>query len=348
MTPFLLLNICCNINVLPLKMHKFVLMLFAGLAFAQTKPAFEVATVKPAPPLDIAKVAAGIRAGQMPKMGAHVEAGRAEYTYVAMRELIVAAYGVKPYQVTGPDWMTSTRFDIVAKMPEGSTKDDAPKMLQALLEDRFKLSVHKSSAEHPVLALVVGKGGPKLKESASEPKPIDETAELKPGQMKMDGPDGPIRVTVGKDGSSVVDMGAKGKISYKVNPAALSIHLDGSMVTMSGFADMLTQLSQMGGGSGGRQIVDMTGLTGHYEVALDFGLTDLLNMARAAGFDLPVGAGRGGPGGGVGPADAASDPSSSAQSVNNAVQALGLKLESRKAVIEQLIVDHVEKTPTEN
>lgn len=78
------------------------------------------------------------------------------------------AYGVKPYQITGPDWLATMRFDIVAKMPEGSKKD-APKMLQALLEERFKLTTHRASAEHPVLALVVGKGGPKLKASAEKP-----------------------------------------------------------------------------------------------------------------------------------------------------------------------------------
>jgi uncharacterized protein (TIGR03435 family) len=50
---------------------------------------------------------------------------------------------VKPYQITGPDWMSTTRFDIVAKMPEGSKKGDAPKMLQTLLEERFKLTTHR-------------------------------------------------------------------------------------------------------------------------------------------------------------------------------------------------------------
>jgi uncharacterized protein (TIGR03435 family) len=70
------------------------------------------------------------------------------------------------------------------------------------------LTAHKSSAEHPVLGLVVGKGGPKLKESAETPKSIDETAELKPGEMKMEGPDGPVRMAVSKDGGATVDMGA--------------------------------------------------------------------------------------------------------------------------------------------
>jgi uncharacterized protein (TIGR03435 family) len=81
------------------------------------------------------------------------------------------AYGVKPYQITRPDWMATTRFDIVAKMPEGSKKEDAPKMLQTLLEERFNLTKHRASAERPVLALVVGKGGPKLKASVEKPGP---------------------------------------------------------------------------------------------------------------------------------------------------------------------------------
>jgi uncharacterized protein (TIGR03435 family) len=107
---------------------------------------------------------------------------------------------------------------------------------------------------------------------------------------------------------------------------------------------MLTQFSKMGGGSG-RQVVDMTELKGNYQVAIDFALTDLLQMARSAGFDIPAG-GPGGPG--AGPAEAASDPGGAASSITTAVQALGLKLEPRKAMVDQLIVDHVEKTPTEN
>jgi uncharacterized protein (TIGR03435 family) len=295
----------------------------------------------------MAKLAAEVRAGHMPKMGAHIDAGRAEYLYVALRDLIVLAYGVKPYQVTGPDWMTTTRFDIMAKMPDGSKKDDAPKMLQSLLEERFKLAVHKSTAEHPVMGLVVGKGGPKLKESAEVPKAIDESTPLKDGEMSQEGPDGPVRVTVGKAGNATVNMGAKGMMTYGMNPANQTFHMEGKMITMSGFADMLTQFSKLGGGAG-RQVVDMTGLKGYYEIAIDFAMADLLQMARAAGMDIPAGAGGPGGGAGAGPAEAASDPSGATSSLTTAVQSMGLKLEGRKAMVEQLIVDHVEKTPTEN
>ena len=135
------------------------LALASAMALAQTTPTFEVASIKPAAPLDMAKIAAAVQAGQMPKIGPHVDQARAEYTYVSLKELIILAYKVKPYQVTGPDWMASQRFDIVAKMPEGASKDDAPKMLQTLLEERFKLAVHRDSREHPVLALVLAREG---------------------------------------------------------------------------------------------------------------------------------------------------------------------------------------------
>jgi uncharacterized protein (TIGR03435 family) len=327
----------------------FCLALMAIAAFAQTKPSFEVATIKPSPPLDPAKMMAAMQAGGKMPVGANIDSRRAEYMYLDLKSLLTYAYGVKPYQITGPDWMSTTRFDIIAKMPEGSTKDDAPKMLQALLEERFKLTTHRTTAEHPVLALVVGKGGPKLKASAETPVAIDESAPLKPGDMKMDGPDGPVRARVDMaTGSSVVDMGLKGKMSQKLNPATQSMHLDFSMTTMGGFADMLTQLfTQLGGATGGRQVVDMTGIKGNYDASLDLSLAEIVAMARAAGANIPVGAPGGAAGQGNGPV-VASDPSGGGSSLTDAVQSMGLKLESRKAMVDQFIVDHIEKAPTEN
>jgi uncharacterized protein (TIGR03435 family) len=323
------------------------LALTAIAAFAQTKPAFEVATIKPSPPMDVAKLAATLQAGGKMPIGANVDARRAEYLYLDLKSLMSYAYGVKPYQITGPDWLTATHFDIVAKMPEGSKKEDAPQMLQTLLEERFKLTTHRATAEHPVLALVVGKGGPKLKASADTPVAIDESAPLKPGELKMDGSHGPVRIkTDMTTGSSVIDMGLKGKMSFRMNPATQTLHLDFSMTTMAGFADMTTQLFTQLGGNGGRQVVDMTGIKGNYDATVELSLMDIIAMARAAGADLPIG-GPNGPGG-PGNAGVASDPGGGGTSLADAVQAMGLKLESRKATVDQLIVDHVEKTPTEN
>jgi uncharacterized protein (TIGR03435 family) len=119
------------------------------------------------------------------------------------------------------------------------------------------------------------------------------------------------------------------------------LHIEASQTTMSAFADMLTQLTQLTGGSG-TQIVDMTELKGNYAVAIDFSLADLIKMVQSLGMAVPglAEAGRGMAG------DMASEPGTT--SVYAAVQALGLKLESRKAPTLQLVVDHAEKMPTEN
>ena len=145
---------------------------FAGLLSGQAAsgPTFEVATVKPSA-VDIMKLAAQMQSGQAPAIGAHVDRARAQYTFMSLKDLIATAYRLKPFQITGPDWLIaiSLRFDIVGKMPDGSTVDQAPQMLQALLAERFKLTVHREKKEHPVMALVVGKGGPKLHESPPDP-----------------------------------------------------------------------------------------------------------------------------------------------------------------------------------
>jgi uncharacterized protein (TIGR03435 family) len=283
-------------------------------------------------------------------MGIHISGLRAEYNYLTLKELITVAYEVKDYQITGPSWLAEEHFDIVAKMPEGSTKDDAPKMLQALLKERFKLEAHIEKQEHPVLALVVGKGGPKLQASPAAPQPIDPDAPLKAGEMKMDTADGPVRMTTRADGSATMNMGAKG--TYQIKMDGTTIHLDADTVTMAGFADMLTRVMQMGGG-GGKPVVDMTQLKGNYQVAVDLSMADLMAMARAQlgdmGMSMPGGTGAAGGGAGSGAAStAASDPGGSGATVYASVEKLGLKLESRKAPVEQVVVDRMEKTPTEN
>ncbi len=64
---------------------------------------------------------------------------------VSLKDCIRVAYGVKDFQVQGPDWIGSARFDIVAKLPAGSSQDQIPEMLQSLLVDRFKLTLHRAA-----------------------------------------------------------------------------------------------------------------------------------------------------------------------------------------------------------
>ena len=343
------------------------LLLVAGTAFGQTAPAvptipvalaasgaqpaaakleFDVASVRPSAPLDMQKLAAQMQAGKMPNFGMHLDGLRAEYNYMSLKELITAAYKVKPYEIACPDWMATEHYDIVARLPEGSTKDDAPAMLKALLEERFKLQAHTESQERPVLALVAAKGGPKLKDSPA-PQPIDENAELKPGERKIDLPDGPARYTQEIDPkkgmTAVVNMGTRGTYTQKIDVATQVVQIDGTGISMSGFVDMLSQIMQIGGPTA-KPVVDESGLTGHYEVSLSLSLADLMAAARAQGANIS-GSNAGGPGGGMAEA---SDPGGAGSSVYSSVEKLGLKLEPKKAVVQQLVVTSAEKTPTEN
>jgi uncharacterized protein (TIGR03435 family) len=306
----------------------------AAAAQGGPKLEFDVASVRPSPPLDPGKMMAAFQSGQMPKMGPHIEGLRAEYYQMTLQQLIANAYDVKPYQVTGPDAMKGQRFDVVARMPEGSTKDDAPKMLRTLLADRFKLEAAKSTTDKPIYALVVAKGGPKLKESAEKPAPIDLNAPLGPGEVKVDGPYGTMIVKMNKDGSGTANMGERGKFTQRFDMQSRTIHIEGSPVTMAGLAEVMTQFTMSPAAAqtgGGREVQDETGLKGYYEVAFDLSIAEMIraqSQGGAAGTE-------------------ASDPSGG-MSIEDSIGKMGLKLEPKKAPVEQVVVTHLEKMPTEN
>jgi uncharacterized protein (TIGR03435 family) len=135
----------------------------ASLAYAQSSPTppprtFEVASIKPAPPPTDGRL--------MVRMSS--DNGRINFSNVSVMNLLTAAYKVKEHQISGPSWLNSERFDVTATFPAGATKEDVPAMLQALLSDRFKLKVHTESKTMPSYALVVAKGGHKMKPAEAE------------------------------------------------------------------------------------------------------------------------------------------------------------------------------------
>ena len=92
--------------------------------------------------------------------------GRVSMTGVNARFLIQQAYGVRDFQIVGgPEWMGSDRYDITAKPETASNGDQVKEMIKSLLKDRFKLEFHRETKELPTYALVVAKGGSKLKKS---------------------------------------------------------------------------------------------------------------------------------------------------------------------------------------
>ena len=91
--------------------------------------------------------------------------GRLSIVTNRMRNVILNAYGPSLQLFGAPDWIDSDRYDIEAKAEGNPTWEQMQPMLQALLEDRFKLKIHRETRELPVYLLTVAKGGPKLKQS---------------------------------------------------------------------------------------------------------------------------------------------------------------------------------------
>lgn len=96
--------------------------------------------------------------------------GRFTGTNVSLRSLITRAYGIKDYQLEAPDWIRSEHFDIAAKIPDTASQDGREfrtmfqTMLQRMLEERFKLAVHREMKTFSVYELVVARAGIKFKE----------------------------------------------------------------------------------------------------------------------------------------------------------------------------------------
>jgi uncharacterized protein (TIGR03435 family) len=123
---------------------------------AQSQPAappkFEVASVKPVIP--------GTRGGRL-----NTEPGRLTITNISLRNCIEAAYELQPYQLSGePNWVATERYDIVGKAETPVGDHELMLMLQSLLAERFKLTLHHATKESSGYALVLGKNGPKLHE----------------------------------------------------------------------------------------------------------------------------------------------------------------------------------------
>jgi uncharacterized protein (TIGR03435 family) len=131
---------------------------FALLVAIQAQPAFDTASVKPRK--SDSKPGAGRRMRVSPE--------GITYTDVTLSDAIQAAYGIKRYQVTGPDWIASARYDIVAKAAGPVPEAQLKLMLQTLLSDRFKLTFHRETKDLPVYSMITGKKGPKFHDSQGE------------------------------------------------------------------------------------------------------------------------------------------------------------------------------------
>jgi uncharacterized protein (TIGR03435 family) len=188
------------------------------------------------------------------------------------------AYRVQDFQMSGPGWLNEVWFDINAKTAGPAKEAEIRKMLQDLLAERFKLTIHRENKEMETLVLTEGKGGNKLQPVEKEGSPSFRT----------------------------------GKMS-----------LTGQGATLSQLTEFLSREMHY-------PVIDQTGLQGRFNYTLDINAYVTEEMMKTASQS-------GGP-----PPDA---PSIIAQ----ALQAqLGLKMSSKRAPIEIIVIDHVEKAPIVN
>ena len=281
-------------------MRLWVAALAGGLAFgaaAQSPPRFEEASIRPSPRPPTGPV--GVRIGPT----------QARFIFVSLKSYIGAAYEVR--EVSGPAWMATEIFDIVAKMPEnGAGVDQVPAMLRTLLEERFHLRTHRESRELPAYALELATGRPALLRLPDEPPPA-----------------GPFTVESGPAGGGQVrTLGDGGSFAISAN------RFEATRVTMGRLADLLGPFVD-------RPIVDRTGLEGRYTVALELTPDDFQAlMARsvaAAGYPRA-------------PEELRRGDAAAPVAVPEALERVGLKLRPFRAPFEVLVVDSIDRTPTAN
>ncbi len=285
---------------------------------------FEVASVKPAAPQE-ANGRIMINNGRGGPGSS--DPTRLTFTNVSLMSILTRAYNVKNYQVTGPAWLDSERYDIIAKVPPDTTKEQSNIMLQNLLAERFHLALHHDSKEFQGYELVVGKNGPKLKASSPEDAAFDQSAPMTapPGPPERDANGFPKLDRPGL--IMMMKMGGKG---------TLNAH-------MTARAQTVAQLLNMIGGQLNRPVTDNTGLTGKYDFSLDYGAENagLFNGGALPPPPPPPG------GGGQGQVGEAQDEL--APTLTTAIQQqLGLRLDAKKIQLDVLIVDKADKVPTEN
>src|SRR3984885_5769087 len=251
-----------------------------GVAFAQQRPEFEVAAIRPSNPNE------SFINARTPSLRADASRNLV-FKQTSIANLIMLAHNVGAPQIIGPDWLSvkelsrADHFDVTARIPEGSTPEQVPLMLQSLLADRFHLTFHQENRVLGAYALVVGKNGSKLAETSND---------------------------------SSAGKGVCNRSFAQRQGATLAAECKGILG-----ADIAQQIQTLAPGYFREgPIVDMTNLNGLY----DFSLEWITVQQSEQGVNGP--------------------------SMFDAVEKLGLKIESRKQSFPVLVIDRVDRMPTEN
>ncbi len=264
---------------------------------------FEVASIRPTAPSAEHGMTLGLR----------LDGSQMRVDGLALRDIIALAYRVKQYQVNGPEWMTTERFDINAKLPPGAKAADVFKMLQTLLTERFAMTHHREKKEMPAYVLGIGKPPLRIRELPADPNAPPATDGL---STKVSGNMNGIVGDLG-NGSTYTFGGGK---------------FEGKKLTVTAFASELERYSD-------RPIVDVTQLKGIYDISFAVSVEEYGALLRRAALNSGM----------VMPPQVMRQlDNDDASSLPPAVEQLGLKLDSRRMPVDVITIDSVRKTPTEN
>lgn len=244
--------------------------------------------------------------------------GGISLTGVPVQMLLTEAFHVEDDHIIGaPGWVKTNRYDVQAKVsPEDAPKldklkfDERRSMLLPLLVERFNLKYHHETREMTSYALVIAKGGPKLKASEAQPAPPD----AKPGEPAASP----------KAADPVPGKPPQRRMLRYMGRG----HLEGEGSNTEMLARVLSQ--QLG-----RTVIDKTGLTGSYDYTLQWTPDD-------APPPMPGGGEGGGP-----PRNESESDAVGASLLTAVQEQLGLKLESVKGPADVIVIDHID-LPSEN
>ena len=296
----------------------------ATLGAQTAKLEFEVAAVQALGPV----APTALLAGRVTGGPGSSDPERIVYLREPMVQLIELAYGVGPDRISAPEWTgldnprAADRFNITAKVPPKTTPEQVKEMLRNLLAQRFQLTLHRVAQEFSGYALVVAKGGPKLQESAGPPAD-SERAPLVGGKADLAQDGFPMLHPGLNMGASVKDRGVRDRLR------------DYSLAEL---ADELTVMLRA-------HVIDSTGLLGKYDFTLQFE-TPPNDFTLAWTAMLPHVPGQ--------PVGLSNGPPTPAQEdgvsiISSAMEKqFGLRLEKAKIPMDVLVIDHVEKKPSEN
>jgi len=284
---------------------------FAALALAQQQNSnvrFDAATIRPS--------SAPSFGGANSPPAIQETPDSVSYNGQSLRSLIAIAHQVRKFQIEGPAWLDSERFDIVGKLPAGARQEQSPAMLRSLLEERFGLKLRREVRHQSVYEITVAKGGPKI------------GLNMTPSEFDVKQSKAPLSlITKNKDGRMMFPVGVKG-VYYEARTTW--VRMFANVQSMRDLANLLSDRL-------GSLVVDETGLPGTYDFVLE--------SATEKGKIQPPG---------MRPLPAlimteAPVPLRDAAPLLEAVHdQLGLTLVKKKGTVDIFVVEHADKTPKEN